>query len=227
MKILTIADEECPALWDYYRPGRLDGYDLIISCGDLKSEYLRFLATMARVPVLYVHGNHDGHYENSPPEGCECIDGQYVIYRGYRILGLGGCLRYRPGPHQFTEAQMRRRIWKLLPAIWFNGGVDLIVTHAPPRGLGDLEDPAHRGFQTLRDLITRYPPAILLHGHTHLRYSHKLEREELFGQTRVINAGERYVLELGDRPLADGDDGRLIWKTRHKDPGDDWDPYHL
>ena len=195
--------------------------------GDLKSEYLRFLATMARVPVLYVHGNHDVHYENSPPEGCECIDGQYVIYRGYRILGLGGCLRYRPGPHQFTEAQMRRRIWKLLPAIWFNGGVDLIVTHAPPRGLGDLEDPAHRGFQALRDLITRYPPAVLLHGHTHLRYSHKLEREELFGQTRVINAGERYVLELGDRPLADGDDGRLIWKTRHKDPGDDWDPYHL
>ena len=42
MKILIVSDEECPALWDYYVPGRLSGYDLIISCGDLKAEYLMF-----------------------------------------------------------------------------------------------------------------------------------------------------------------------------------------
>ena len=59
MRILAVADEECPALWDYYVPGRLKEYDLIISCGDLKAEYLSFLVTMARCPVLYVHGNHD------------------------------------------------------------------------------------------------------------------------------------------------------------------------
>ena len=33
MKILAVSDEECTALWDYYEPGRLDDYDLIISCG--------------------------------------------------------------------------------------------------------------------------------------------------------------------------------------------------
>ena len=46
MKILIVSDEECPALWDYYVPGRLSGYDLILSCGDLKAEYLMFLVTM-------------------------------------------------------------------------------------------------------------------------------------------------------------------------------------
>ena len=30
MKILTVSDEACPALWDYYVPGRLEEYDLII-----------------------------------------------------------------------------------------------------------------------------------------------------------------------------------------------------
>ena len=40
MKILAVSDEECAALWDYYVPGRLKEYDLIISCGDLKSDYL-------------------------------------------------------------------------------------------------------------------------------------------------------------------------------------------
>ena len=49
MKVLILSDEECAALWDYYVPGRLAEYDLIISCGDLKSEYLMFLVTMSRI----------------------------------------------------------------------------------------------------------------------------------------------------------------------------------
>ena len=67
MKILTISDEESPFLWDYYVPGRLSEFDLILSCGDLSAKYLSFLVTMARCPVLYVHGNHDGSYDRNPP----------------------------------------------------------------------------------------------------------------------------------------------------------------
>lgn len=67
MKILFLSDEECPALWDYYVPGRLADYQLIISCGDLKASYLSFLVTMARCPVLYVHGNHDTRYGSNHP----------------------------------------------------------------------------------------------------------------------------------------------------------------
>ena len=113
MKILVISDEECPALWEYYVPGRLDGFDLIISCGDLKADYLSFLVTMAKCPVLYVHGNHDGGYDHGPPEGCDCIDDKLLVYNGVRILGLGGCRKYHPGPYQYTEKEMRRRIRKL------------------------------------------------------------------------------------------------------------------
>ena len=36
MKLLLISDHENSFLWDYYVPGRLDGIDLILSCGDLK-----------------------------------------------------------------------------------------------------------------------------------------------------------------------------------------------
>ncbi len=82
MKILAVADEECSALWDFYVPGRLKDYDLILSSGDLKASYLSFLVTMAKCPVMYVHGNHDTNYEHKPPEGCDCIDGRLVIYKG-------------------------------------------------------------------------------------------------------------------------------------------------
>ena len=113
MRILAISDVECPALWDHFVRGRLDGYDLILSCGDLKPEYLSFLVTMARCPLLYVHGNHDGKYAVRPPEGCDCIDDHYVVFNGLRILGLGGCKKYHEGPHQVTEQEMRRRIRRL------------------------------------------------------------------------------------------------------------------
>ena len=196
MKILTLADEECPSLWDYYRPGRLKDYDLILSCGDLNASYLSFLVTMARCPVLYVHGNHDTGYEQNPPEGCDDIDGRLVIYNGLRILGLGGCMRYHPGNHQYTDRQMRQRIRKLKWQIWLAGGVDIVVTHTPPRGLGDQEDLPHQGFEAFLDLIDRYHPQYLLHGHVHLRYGQNLPRTHSRGDTQVINCCQRYEIEL-------------------------------
>lgn len=196
MKILVLSDEECPALYDYYTPGRLKEYDLIISCGDLKASYLSFIVTMARVPVLYVHGNHDVSYAQKPPEGCDCIEDDLIVYNGLRILGLGGCLRYHPGKHQYTEKQMQKRIRKLRWKLWRHKGVDIVVTHAPPLGVGDDVDPAHRGFAAFLDLMDKYHPKYLLHGHTHLRYGTDQTREREYHGTKVINCCEKYVLEI-------------------------------
>lgn len=195
MKILFLADKECPALWDHYQPGRLDGVDLIISCGDLNSSYLSFLVTMGRAPVLYVHGNHDERYRHRPPEGCDCIEDTLVTVNGLRILGLGGSPLYSGGEHQYTERQMSRRIRKLRWKLWRAGSVDLVVTHAPARGYGDDADYAHRGFECLLELIDRYQPRYLVHGHVHMNYK-QAPRVLQRGSTTIINAYERYVLEL-------------------------------
>ena len=218
MKILALSDEECPALWEYYTPGKLSGYDLILSCGDLNAGYLSFVVTMARCPVLYVPGNHDVRYASDPPLGCDPIDDHFVVYNGVRILGLGGCHRYRPGPHQYTNAQMRRRIRKLRLQLWLYKGVDIVVTHAAPAGLGDAEDPAHWGFQALRDLIDKYHPQYLVHGHVHMNYGHELPRELDYHGTRIINAYERYVFEIPDREFPPKERGQVLYKTRYR-PG--------
>ena len=222
MKILTVSDEECAALWDYYAPGKLSGYDLIISCGDLKAEYLSFLVTMAKCPVLYVHGNHDTGYEKRPPLGCDCIDGKVVVYNGLRILGLGGCRRYHPGDHQYSEKEMRRRIRKLRFALWRTKGVDLVVTHAPIEGVGDGQDNAHRGFGVFRELLDRYKPQYLVHGHMHLTYGQDKTRIRQYGATTVINATERYDLEVPDRPFPVKQMGQIIWKNGDPNRGDDF-----
>ena len=217
MKILAVSDEECTALWDYYVPGRLADYDLILSCGDLKADYLSFLVTMARAPVLYVHGNHDTSYAHNPPEGCDCIDDHLVVYNGIRILGLGGCRRYHPGDHQYTDAQMRRRIAKLRRKLKKVGGVDIVVTHAPPRDVGDDDDPAHWGFEALLELLDKYKPQYLLHGHVHLRYGgEKQDRIHHYADTTVINVSERYTLEIPEGPTPEKHRGQVQWITKHK-----------
>ena len=202
MKILTVADEECLALWDYYVPGRLSSYELILSSGDLKAEYLSFLVTMARCPVLYVHGNHDDSYQEAPPEGCDCIDGKLVVYKGLRILGLGGSLRYSRGAHQYSEQQMRKRIRRLKRAIRAVGGVDLVLTHAAPRGVGDWEDASHRGFESFLELIDSYHPHYLLHGHVHLNYGHNIARIREYADTKVINCCQKFDFDY-DFPKAE------------------------
>lgn len=217
MKILAVSDEECAALWDHYVPGQLKQYDLILSCGDLKASYLSFLVTMARCPLLYVHGNHDDRYDREPPEGCDCIDDRMVIYNGVRILGLGGSPWYRPGKYQYTEDEMEKRIKKLRFLLWRHKGVDIVVTHAPPFGVGDLPDRAHQGFTCLRALLDKYKPQYLLHGHVHLRYCTDRTRERIYGETRVINTCERYVLELPDREVPEDKRDQLIWTKKPKD----------
>ena len=166
MKILFIADEESKIYWDFFKKEQFEGIDLIISCGDLKPEYLSFLATMTTVPVLYVRGNHDDKYEKYP------------------------------GINQYTEFQMTRRVSKLFWKITFNRGFDILVTHSPAKGVHDGEDMCHRGFQIFNRLIAKYHPKYFVHGHVHMNYGRQFPREDHIGDACVVNAFERYVIEI-------------------------------
>ncbi len=196
MRILALADEESPFFWDYFTPDRLDGVDLILSCGDLSPHYLSFLATYSHVPILYVHGNHDDCYEKNPPDGCICIDGRLFVYHGLRVLGLGGSMRYKPGKHQFTQREMSRRVWRLSPKIYWRGGVDVLLSHAPAFGLGDGDDLPHTGFKAFSKLLDRWEPSCFVHGHMHLSYGGSAKREQFYKGTRVINAYDHYIFDI-------------------------------
>ena len=198
MKLLAVADTADPGLWDYFTKDKLEGVDAILSCGDLPSSYLRFLVTMGNIPVFYVHGNHDAAYEYDPPEGCVCIDGELVRFKGYNIFGLGGCFRYSGGPHQYTERAMRRRLVRVWGKVRRNG-VDILVTHAPAQGLGDMDDVCHRGFACFRALLDRCRPLYHCYGHVHLQYAPTMPRTRQYGETTVVNVSGKYLIELPDR----------------------------
>ena len=195
MKILVVSDEESKYYWDYYSKDKLEDIDLIISCGDLKGSYLSFLVTMSSAPVLYIHGNHDSRYEKNPPEGCICIDDDLFVYKGIRILGLGGSMRYKPGPHQYTEKEMRKRFKKLRFKIFRNGGIDILVTHSPAYLINDGEDLPHQGFKVFRDIIEKYNPTYFFHGHIHKSYRHNFKRYDKYKNTTIVNACEKCIID--------------------------------
>ncbi len=215
LQVLVLSDVESEYLWDHFEKEKLEGVDLILSCGDLKAEYLSFLATFSKVPILYVRGNHDDHYQQDPPGGCECIEDSIVEYRGVRIMGLGGSFRYRPdGKNMYTEREMYRRILKRRLALARTHGVDILVTHAPPRGIGDAGDYAHRGFECFLGFMDKYHPAYLVHGHVHANYSYHFVREYAYNTTKVINGYERLLITVPDpKP----EQTRLIWRIRRKE----------
>jgi len=197
MRILAVSDVEAKRFFDCYRPGALEGFDLILSCGDLHPEYLEFLVTLANCPLLYVHGNHDDRYGREP-EGCICVDDKLVTVRGLRILGLGGSCRYREGKYMYTERDMRRRIFRLGYKLHRARGFDILLTHAPLHGLNDLDDLPHRGFNSFRKLLDRWQPRWFIHGHVHRDYGVSIPQRCTYGPTTVINACDYCIIEMED-----------------------------
>lgn len=214
-RILALADEADEVL-SRSRLERMSP-DVILSCGDLPFEYLEYVLTLAVAPLVYVPGNHDPDLSAPPPDavmlgsfreqfqdppgprGGLNADGRVVDAGGLRVAGLGGSRRYREGPNQYTERAMRRRVRRLVRRAAWQGlrdrrDVDVVLTHAPPRGLGDEEDPAHRGFEAFHRLVRRLRPRLLVHGHVH---PHGMDRpDRRIGETLVVNAVPHRLMEV-------------------------------
>ena len=197
MKILVVADEENKWLWEYFNPDKVRDIDLILSCGDLDPDYLQFLVTMINSPLLYVRGNHDSKYDRRPPLGCISVDDRIYDYRGLRILGLGGSMRYHGGGDMYTEEEMRKRIRKLQSRMTLMNGFDILLTHAPAKGYGDLEDLPHQGFDCFNMLLEKMQPAYMLHGHVHQEYGTIQQEHTHPSGTRILNACGHLILEIG------------------------------
>ena len=213
--VLAVSDEVDDALLADWHAVRRP--QLIVACGDLPFEYLGQLMNRFDAPLVFVPGNHDpdisgyriarsglplraGLPARPPwPDGAISAEQRVVDAAGLRLAGLGGCRRYSDGPNQYTERQQARRARGLARRAWWRRvrdgrGVDVLLTHAPPAGVGDASDPPHQGFRTLHRLTARLQPAVLLHGHIHPHGT--VPAEHLLGRTVVHNVVGRHLLEI-------------------------------
>jgi uncharacterized protein len=208
VRTLVIADEVAPDLST--QSMRDLAPDLVLAAGDLAWEYVEWVGDSASAPVVFVPGNHDPETrrprvdvglrwesESPGPRGALDADGRTVQAAGLRIAGLGGCVRYRSGPHQYTQRQYRRRARRLLRTARVGAPLDVLLTHAPPSGLGDGEDQAHLGIEALHPLLARLEPTWLLHGHIH-PYGAALPDRQV-GRTTIRNVIPWRLLDIEPR----------------------------
>jgi Icc-related predicted phosphoesterase len=209
MRIFTVSDNvEKSFFKEHLLREKCEGIDLILGCGDLPPYYLEYLLNSLNVPLYYVPGNHDKQvhqsYSNkkSFARGCTNIDQQVVVFEGLLIGGLAGAFRYKKGNYLYTEAQMHRKVFSMTPRLFINKikykrYIDILITHAPPFGINDEVDLAHRGFKEFLTFMKRYKPTYLIHGHT-LRHGGQEIAKNCYHSTWVINTNPYRILEIDD-----------------------------
>jgi uncharacterized protein len=227
MRILTVSDKVEPVLYGPYIRERVGQIDLILACGDLPYYYLDYIVSLLDRPLYYVHGNHDKAILR--PTDLTKIPGptslgwavnlhrHTVHFQGLLLAGLEGCRVYNPGaPYQYSEAQVKAQIRRLglrllANRLRYGRYLDILITHAPPRGIHDGEDLPHQGFESYLALLRRFQPGLMIHGHQHI-YNRNETTETDFGHTRILNTYGYRVLELALRQ--DGSGWGLVSSSR-------------
>lgn len=192
VRVLAIADEEVSAMESRVRDLRVD---LVLAAGDLPWGYVEEVVSLVDAPAAFVPGNHDPSTKGGKgPRGVINLDGRVLTVGGLRIAGLGGCVRYNDGEHQYTQKEYDRRAQGLVKAARGKEPVDVLLTHAPPLGLGDEPDPCHVGISALHGVLEALRPAWHLHGHIHPYGMHKPDRQ--LGPTTLRNVIPWQVIEI-------------------------------
>jgi Icc-related predicted phosphoesterase len=220
VRILTLSDKIEPLLYGRGLQRVVGDVELVLSCGDLPDYYLDYVVSTLSVPCYFVHGNHaqgaefrshpgleDQEGQGRPerrPVGCD-VNERVVYEKGLLIAGFDGCMRYNSNPRfQYTETQMKLKVLRMAPRLLWNRlrygrYLDILITHAPPRGIHDGPDPCHLGFDAYLQFMRWFRPSHLIHGHKHVYRSDEVTRT-VYHQTVVINTYGYRILEVAPCP---------------------------
>jgi len=195
VRILAVSDEAERA-FDYERNrDALLPVDGVLGAGDLRPEYLDFLTGAFKAPLLYILGNHDrgGGWEEGQRHVPETIDGSWHDLGGLVVAGLSW-----PADSKGRAIHDDTAAWRQVASCFMRvrgRRPDIVVSHAPPLGLGDTpEDHYHRGFAAYRWLLDRLKPPLWVHGHTALAATDRWWIAH--GQTTIVNVTGAVLLEM-------------------------------
>lgn len=167
--------------------------DILVHAGDLTGrgsmqEIGRAGKALAALPHPYkvvIAGNHDWDLQRLPAPAIQLLGKvTYLHDRGVEVAGL----RFWGSPwtpwfcdwaFNWPRGRSMKPQWDKIP-----DGIDVLVTHGPPRGHGDrTEDGEDAGCPDLLEAVRRVKPLLHVFGHIHEGYG--VTRE---GDTRCVNA---------------------------------------
>lgn len=190
MRIVCVADTH---LYEHSLPPVPDG-DVLVHAGDMlrrgtMPELDRAAAWLHAQPhahKLVIAGNHDWCFVRTPLPARRMLEDAGVTYLQDAEVTIDG-VRFWGSPWQpeffgwafnLPRGEPLAAKWALVPE-----GIDVLVTHGPPRGYGDLVQRGREGCDDLLVALDRIRPAVHVFGHIH-------EDGGLWrhGPTAVVNA---------------------------------------
>jgi Icc-related predicted phosphoesterase len=184
MRIIAISDTH-----GYHRRLTIPEGDMLICAGDFSmrarlTDVVQFGDWFNNQPhehKIIVCGNHDvfaegeEHFTRAAFAPAVYLNHEEATIAGYRIFGspYSGSI-YDPSPWAFDynpRGDRSHAIWSQIP-----DGIDILITHGPPKGILDRvlaphlgEDP-HVGDKNLLDSVKRSLPRVHIFGHIHEAY---------------------------------------------------------
>jgi Icc-related predicted phosphoesterase len=163
------------------------GADLVIGAGDFcnmrqgLAEVMSWLEPIAAISVL-VPGNAESADELRAATSARVLHGEAATFAGLRLFGLGYGIPVTPfgtWSCDLSEDEAARALDDI-------GATDILVTHAPPKGVVDVSSSGRsHGSTAIRDAITRHQPRVHVCGHIHECWG----RRGAIGVTQVLNLG--------------------------------------
>ncbi len=153
--------------------------DVAIHCGDFtrggnRWEVESFVDWFRNVPAAHrivVAGNHDSFCEEAPDEmRTLCADAGLTYLVDERVEVAGLSIWGSPVTPAFMSLAFNRERGDSISAHWDHipEGLDVLVTHGPPRGLGDRTLWGQRvGCDDLLAAVKRARPRLHVFGHIH------------------------------------------------------------
>lgn len=204
--------------------------DVLIHAGDFsrrgtRAELEGFLAWLSVQPAaakVFIAGNHDYVCEQEPEltrrlarqAGVHYLLAEEVNVGGLRIWGSPMTPWYRGMAFNRARGELLREHWSLLPA-----GLDVLVTHGPPQGLGDRTFLGSSvGCAELLARVRAAPPRLHVFGHIHeARGEYCLPgvptRFLNVSTCRLLLTGVRDPMVLDLEPVAQPDRARTVHPT--------------
>jgi Icc-related predicted phosphoesterase len=179
MRLVAVADTHL-----FHAELRVPEGDVFIHAGDLcrggtldelkrAAEWIHSLPHRTKVVVA---GNHDWSFSRTPAEARAVLgESERVIYlqdcgvelEGVKLWGSPWQPEFNDWAFNLPRGAALAEKWALIPS-----GIDLLITHSPPQGIGDGDGKGYGGAGRLgcADLtarVTELAPALHLFGHIH------------------------------------------------------------
>lgn len=121
---------------------------------------------------VVVAGNHDWCFARERERACAMLGKEVVYLEDERVVIEGVSFYGSPWQPEYLGWAFNLPRGEALAARWARipPGIDVLITHGPPRGIGDGGDggmPGRQGCAHLREAVARVKPLLHLFGHIH------------------------------------------------------------